>query len=176
LNTFTYRGGINKARSHVNEKLLLFIITPQGQEMSHWDAVRNGLIKNGEVSATDNQTDKSPKTYTTILKHFKVFVHQDGFQKGKYFHSWFLELGEIYPLVTIRCFSCQRGPLMFEANARVLTLEEVEEGLNLEGQTLRWLHNEMYKPPLEVLNKMITTKPLSPKDGFRKIRLQGVTQ
>jgi hypothetical protein len=163
-------------RSHVNEKLLLFIITPQGHEMSHWDAVRNGLIKNGEDIATDDRTDKSPKTYTTILKHLKVFVHQDGFQKGKYFHSWFVELGETYPLMTARCFSGQRGPLMFEANARVLTLEEVEDELNLEGQTLRWLHNEMYKPPLEMLNKMLTTKPLSPKDGFRKIRLQGVTQ
>ena len=175
MNSFSARIGLHKPRSHITEKLIVFALSPQGNELTLWDATRNGLIKEGEITAPVT-TEKPVRNYTTILKHIKVFVHQDGFQKGKYFYSWFLELGETLPLVTIRCFSGQRGPLMFEANARVLTLEEVEDELNLDGQTLRWLHNEMYKPPLEMLNKMLTTKPLSPKDGFRKIRLQGVTQ
>jgi len=181
LNTFTFQGGVSKPRTHLTEKLLLFVITPYGNELSIFDAKKMGLVR--ETSSSDllpannpwepfRRLTAEPVSYTSTLPNIKVFVHQVGHNIASTYYSWYINLDEDGPKITIRPFSGRNSPLIFTANGNVLTREEIKDKLKLKEWNSTWVDSELNKPPVEILNSMIEIEQIDRKKNFRKIRIR----
>lgn len=179
MNIFSFKGGLNKPCRHVTEKMVLFAITSYGNEIMLYDALKSGLVK--KVNETnDNLWDsfrpqKTLEDYASSLQYFKLFVHKTTYNGSSAWWSWYLQLDEREPKVTIHSFGGERSPLVFSAKCKILTDKEVLEKLNLEECSKAWLGRVEGRPPDEVLKSMVEIETIDPKKDFRKIRIRRKT-
>lgn len=162
MNSFINRGGVHKPTEHTTEKMYVFVVTPQKEEVILYQAVRVGLVQQEK----DRQAAEAPSIYRTQLNLVKVFVHRDGMKVAKYYYSFYVELDKEGPDITIYSFSGDRGPLIFHAKGNILKPDDkrIPES--------SWNEITAYRPPSEALQRMVVIKHPDPKLNMRKVMVR----
>ena len=168
--SFQCRVGAYKPLSTTLEQMLVFGITPKGEEIPLHVLIRNGVVKKDDTDPLSHQ-DLKRECWLTNLQYLKIFIQKKKLLKVKMFWSWIIELNNEQPRTILYSFSRTRGPLFIAGNFKILTKEEILTSNLFNNTTKSWATDELYKPAQATLDELIYIERPDPRQGIRKIHL-----
>lgn len=168
------RVGAYKPVSTRLEKMMVFGITPKGEEIPFHTLIQNGLIKMeldiDHLSSTEAELRRDD--YTTNLRFFKIFIQSVKAPNTKMFWSWIVEMDNDSSRTILYSFGRNRSPLFFAGNYKILTKEEILTSNIFQETTKDWVKDELYKPAQATLDELVFIEKKNPKEGIRRIHIR----
>jgi hypothetical protein len=162
--SLTYRGGVAKPGMHEQEKFLLFFLVGEN-EMPFYQMLKEGL-------ATRKEDGRD--LFVTVYNTAKIFTSHQGFGIQKKYHSFYVELDEVSPILTIYPFSGQgsTGGFLFKAQARLLDRKEVLQRLGASSESRKFFEKQETLA-LNLRERMVMIDRSEMKKGVRYVSIKG---
>jgi len=158
---FKWRGGAVKSQQHRLEKFMLFFLV-NGNEVPFYQMKENSLV----VQVHEKDEDYWQCVYPIV----KVFVSEQGFGIRKRYYSFYIRMGNAFPLVTLKPFSVDKTGYFFQAQGSFISNKAAIKLLGEGSESARFVSRQGMLP-VDTLRKMITIDKTVLRKGIRAIRI-----